>query len=49
MKEMFNDVLQQVMKSELENKLGYEKVKEYLIRAKKRCRKTTGMGTHRRR
>ena len=49
MKAMFGDVLQQVMETELETKLGYEKVKEPRIMTKTVCRKTTGTVTQKRR
>lgn len=44
MKAMFGDVLNQVMETELETKLGYEKVKEPRIMTKSAGQKTTGTG-----
>ena len=49
MKEMFRDVLQQVMESELDTELGYEKVKGHRIPLSKIRNGITGMDTRKRR
>jgi putative transposase len=44
MKDMFRDVLQQVMESELEEKLGYERARDCQMLMKRRGRKVTETG-----
>lgn len=49
MKEMFRDVLQQVMESELDTELGYEKVNARRKRLSKTSRGIIATGTRKRR
>jgi hypothetical protein len=48
MKDMFRNVLQQVMESELEEKLGYKRARDCQMLMKRRGRKITETGIPRR-
>lgn len=48
MKDLFRDVLQQVMEGELEEQLGHEKARDCRKPKKMCCRKITEMGTQKR-